>query len=101
MSNFICDKCGTECIDSPIGFVTGCDHYPADVQRLPDNMEKVLQDNLWNLYATDDSYQNHPAQAGQFERPVMPNEFDIESDDGTGEDWLQKWQDEEDFIDIL
>jgi hypothetical protein len=39
MSNFICDKCGTECVDSPIGYVTGCKHYPADVQRLMDEEE--------------------------------------------------------------
>lgn len=30
MSNFICDKCGKSCIDSPKGYVSGCEHYPAD-----------------------------------------------------------------------
>lgn len=28
MSNFECEKCGTAIIDSPRGYVTGCDHYP-------------------------------------------------------------------------
>ena len=50
MSNFICEKCGKHCIDSPLGYVTGCEHYPPDMQRLPANMEKVLHDNLWDLY---------------------------------------------------
>lgn len=36
MSNFICDKCGTECVDSPRGYVTGCEHYPADVREIPE-----------------------------------------------------------------
>jgi hypothetical protein len=31
MSNFICDKCGKECIDSQNGYVTGCEHYPKDM----------------------------------------------------------------------
>ena len=50
MSNFICEHCGVECLDSPIGYVTGCEHYPADVQPLPPEFEKVLQDNKWGLY---------------------------------------------------
>ena len=30
MSNFACEKCGAICYDTPIGYVTGCEHYPAD-----------------------------------------------------------------------
>lgn len=30
MSNFACEKCGTICYDSAIGYVTGCEHYPPD-----------------------------------------------------------------------
>ena len=30
MSNHTCEHCGAECIDSPRGYVTGCEHYPAD-----------------------------------------------------------------------
>ena len=29
MSSFICEKCGKEIIDTPAGYVTGCEHYPA------------------------------------------------------------------------
>lgn len=32
MSTFACEKCGKLCIDTRIGYVTGCVHYPADVQ---------------------------------------------------------------------
>jgi hypothetical protein len=28
MSNFKCDKCGTDIIDSEKGYITGCIHYP-------------------------------------------------------------------------
>lgn len=30
MSNFSCEKCGAECIDSHRGYITGCEHYPPD-----------------------------------------------------------------------
>ena len=30
MSNFICEYCGTACIDTPNGYKTGCEHYPPD-----------------------------------------------------------------------
>jgi len=33
MSNFICEKCGKAVYDSPDGYVTGCEHYPADISR--------------------------------------------------------------------
>lgn len=29
MSNFACETCGTVCVDSPSGYLTGCEHYPA------------------------------------------------------------------------
>jgi len=31
MSNFKCEKCGTACYDTPNGYITGCEHYPADL----------------------------------------------------------------------
>ena len=58
MSNFVCEKCGKQCIDSPLGYITGCEHYPADMERLPANMEKILYDNLWELYESDDKPSN-------------------------------------------
>lgn len=30
MSNFNCEQCGTAIIDSPAGYVTGCEHYPIE-----------------------------------------------------------------------
>jgi hypothetical protein len=32
MSNFQCEKCGTVCYDTPNGYITGCEHYPADLK---------------------------------------------------------------------
>lgn len=34
MSHFTCDKCGKPIIDSPKGYVTGCEHYPMEVNML-------------------------------------------------------------------
>ena len=31
MSNFECEKCGTICYDTPSGYITGCEHYPTDI----------------------------------------------------------------------
>ena len=28
MSSFICPECGTEILDTPTGYITGCPHYP-------------------------------------------------------------------------
>ena len=33
MSNFTCEHCGTDIIDSPEGFVTECKHYPREQVR--------------------------------------------------------------------
>ena len=30
MSNFTCEQCGMMCIDTSTGYITGCEHYPAD-----------------------------------------------------------------------
>jgi len=36
MSNFQCGQCGTNIIDSPNGYTTGCEHYPLEnVAHLP------------------------------------------------------------------
>lgn len=31
MSNFVCDICGASILDSPDGYVTGCEHWPLDL----------------------------------------------------------------------
>lgn len=33
MSNFACGKCGIANIDSPTGYVAGCQHYPPENRR--------------------------------------------------------------------
>jgi hypothetical protein len=35
MSSFQCEKCGTACIDTDRGYITGCEHYPVDVPAQP------------------------------------------------------------------
>jgi hypothetical protein len=35
MSNFACPVCGAASIDSPTGYVTGCEHYP--IRKLIDD----------------------------------------------------------------
>lgn len=39
MSSFQCEKCGAVCTDSPKGYTTGCEHYPASAmgKRLSDD----------------------------------------------------------------
>lgn len=32
MSSFRCEHCGTDCLDSPHGYTTGCEHYLPDTQ---------------------------------------------------------------------
>lgn len=41
MSNFICEKCGVEIIDSPNGYMTGCEHYPIEQQTTPQDKQGV------------------------------------------------------------
>lgn len=41
MSNFQCEKCGTICYDTPKGYVTGCQHYPADWVLLTELKEHI------------------------------------------------------------
>ena len=35
MSSFICSACGTLIIDSPTGYLTGCEHYPVKGYLIP------------------------------------------------------------------
>lgn len=74
MSNFNCEKCGKLCIDSPLGCITGCEHYPPEMQRLPANMGKILYDNLWDLYERDDKPSNDKLRGSSGEIMTF-NEF--------------------------
>ncbi len=49
MSNFECEKCGTICYDTPSGYITGCEHYPADIKKREGEEREqsdVLQSNV-------------------------------------------------------
>lgn len=43
MSNFYCGKCGTVIIDSPTGYVTGCEHYPIEEKKVKDIVERLRE----------------------------------------------------------
>lgn len=54
MSNFKCEKCGTDIIDSPTGYVTRCGHYPKE--RAAREMEQRKREtemlvNIQNIFA--------------------------------------------------
>lgn len=34
MSSFNCEECGTPCHDTAFGYVSGCEHHPADPQAV-------------------------------------------------------------------
>ena len=57
MSNFTCPHCGKDIIDSPRGYITGCEHYPIDhgPQKQPSSVRKIMAEtaavrrDLWPL----------------------------------------------------
>ena len=44
MSSFYCEKCGTAIIDSPNGYITGCEHYPTALQAENKRLREVIKD---------------------------------------------------------
>ena len=54
MSNFICDKCKKICYDTKRGYVTGCKHYPPDIDAVNHLYKKYLEtrsalEELWEI----------------------------------------------------
>lgn len=50
MSSFVCEHCGAEIIDTPRGYISGCEHYPlertnAELQNAPDPLLRALIDS--------------------------------------------------------
>ena len=45
MSNFICEKCGAGILDSDMGYITGCSHYPVEVSASIKRRTGVLK--MW------------------------------------------------------
>ena len=44
VSNFHCEHCGTAIIDSPTGYVAGCEHYPlGGPERMPESVLETLE----------------------------------------------------------
>ena len=43
MSNFACEYCGVICYDTPRGYVTGCEHYPADIDLTAEELEELTK----------------------------------------------------------
>ena len=43
MSNFICEKCGVSILDSDMGYITGCEHYPVEVSKSTKKRVAVLK----------------------------------------------------------
>ena len=41
MSSFVCSACGTLIIDSPRGYLTGCEHWPLEGQEKESGSEVV------------------------------------------------------------
>lgn len=42
MSNFKCEKCGKICYDTPNGYITGCEHYPADLKVVDKPKKNII-----------------------------------------------------------
>lgn len=44
MSSFYCEKCGALCADSEHGYISGCEHYPPDVEPMVIRDEEEVND---------------------------------------------------------
>ena len=40
MSNYKCAECGADIIDSPAGYITGCEHWPIENNSTETEKEK-------------------------------------------------------------
>jgi len=58
MSNFACEYCGAVCLDTPIGYVTGCEHYPADVMMRECASSKAVRYHLTDKTSDDQEPRN-------------------------------------------
>ncbi len=43
MSNFQCSQCGTALIDSPTGYVTGCEHHPIEKPMAKSGIDQMVE----------------------------------------------------------
>ena len=63
MSNFTCEKCGAIHSDTEHGYVTGCEHYPADAGKRQ------------NPFAEMDRYLDYVPQGAPQPSPRAPQPF--------------------------
>lgn len=42
MSTFTCEICDALCVDTPRGYISGCDHYPPGVTATPAELSELL-----------------------------------------------------------
>lgn len=60
MSSFRCEQCGTDCLDSPQGYTTGCEHYPADIPQTTDTSKitrfEVIDIDLGRVFVVPAGY---------------------------------------------
>lgn len=54
MSTFSCEKCKKICYDTNRGYITGCEHYPPDVEAVNYLFKKYLETRstlkeLWEI----------------------------------------------------
>ena len=85
MSNFECEKCGTICYDTPSGYITGCEHYPADIKK----REGEERETMTTENSTDDDSASSACYADgfQFGRELL-DEF-IDRFQGRSPAWFQ------------
>ena len=60
MGNFKCEHCGAAIFDSPRGYITGCKHYPLEV-NVPSNrrtsfLELLMKQQITNNVVTKSVY---------------------------------------------
>jgi hypothetical protein len=46
MSSFICEKCKKDIIDTPSGYITGCEHYPLETPLINLTKRKLIRFDL-------------------------------------------------------
>lgn len=60
MSTFECPECGALCVDTPTGYITGCNHYPVDRRPTPEESASLkryaeFEEKLRKPYKTKDT----------------------------------------------
>lgn len=59
MSSFYCEKCGALISDSEKGYLTGCEHYPVEIEPITGlNLEGVIKkpEQKLKVKVKDDPY---------------------------------------------